>query len=221
MPGRPAVKQVRVVGRSVKGRKIFAYRVGTSASPTKAVVMSTMHGNEADTVDLVRDLRDGSPIKGADIWLVPVYNPDGLARGTRQNANGVDLNRNYPYRWLRGEDDSGNGPASAKETRLFMRFLDDVDPRYVVSFHQPLNAIDVKGARDKRFARTLVRELGIPRRHFDCGGPCHGTMTQWFNHTHDGFAITVELPASPSAAYLHGLGPRGTLRSLGAWRPAV
>lgn len=101
-----------------------------------------------------------------------------------------------------------------------MRFLRDVDPRYVVSFHQPLNAIDVKGSRDKRFARSLVRELGIPNRQYDCGGPCHGTMTQWFNHTHDGFAITVELPGSPSRAYLQGRGPRGTLRSLGARRPA-
>ncbi len=44
--------------------------------------------------------------------MVPVYNPDGLARHTRKNAHGVDLNRNYPYRWadLDGSYESGPGP---------------------------------------------------------------------------------------------------------------
>ena len=44
-------------------------------------------------------LRDGRKIQGIDLWVVPAYNPDGLARGTRRNAHGVDLNRNYPYHW--------------------------------------------------------------------------------------------------------------------------
>ena len=35
----------------------------------------------------------------ADLWLVPSLNPDGVARGTRQNAHGVDLNRNFAAMW--------------------------------------------------------------------------------------------------------------------------
>ena len=47
---------------------------------------------------------------GIDLWLVPVYNPDGLARHTRRNAHGVDLNRNYPYKWIRQGGNYDSGP---------------------------------------------------------------------------------------------------------------
>lgn len=40
--------------------------------------------------------------------------------------------------------------------------------------------------------------LRLPIRAFNCGGGCHGTMTQWVNVKHDGVAITVELGDSPS-----------------------
>ena len=39
------------------------------------------------------------PPRGTALWLIEDLNPDGHAAGTRQNANGVDLNRNFPYRW--------------------------------------------------------------------------------------------------------------------------
>ena len=72
--------------------------------------------------------------------MVPVYNPDGLAAGTRKNARGVDLNRNFPYHWanLDGNYESGPKPASEPETRAMMRFLRQVRPDWILSFHQPL-----------------------------------------------------------------------------------
>ena len=81
-------------------------------------------------------LRDGAPIHGIDLWVVPVYNPDGLARHTRKNAHGVDLNRNYPYHWVAprpATTSPGPKPASEPETRAMMRFLAKVRPDYVLS----------------------------------------------------------------------------------------
>lgn len=215
-----AVQDMRVLGTTREDRRIFAYRVGDPTARRTAVVMSTMHGNERDTVDIVRNLRDGRPIHGIDLWLVPVYNPDGYASYDRHNSRDVDLNRNYPVGWkpLDANYESGRKPASERETRIFMRFMNRVDPDLVVSFHQPLDGIDIRDAKRPAFVRTLAHELRLPLTRIDCNGRCHGTMTQWFNARHPGFALTVELPANPSQWYLDHRGPRGLLRALGAWR---
>lgn len=222
-PDRPAVLERQVVGHSVLDRRIFAWHVGDPEATTSVVIMAGMHGTELAGQTIARTLRDGNPISGVDLWLVPTYNPDGAVRDIRQNARGVDLNRNYPRKWkpLTGYYYSGPRPASEPETRGFQRFLDQVDPDFVISFHQPLHGIDVRGAKKPAWTRHLAADLHLPTRHVDCGGACHGTMTQWFNHRHDGFAITVELGLSPSHRYLTKVAPRGLLRSIGGRRHAA
>ena len=194
----PAVIGSRVLGHSVKGRPIVAWHLG-HAHRTKVVLIAAMHGNEADPRLILTDLRDGPPIHGIDLWVVPTYNPDGVARDTRRNAHGVDLNRNYPSLWKRlsGSYYSGPKPASEPETRAMMRFLSDVRPAYVLSFHQPLYSVDINTERPK-FSRKVARALGLPTSNLDCGSSCHGTMTQWYNHRFRGFALTVEYGADPS-----------------------
>ena len=59
---------------------------------------------------------------GVELWLVESMNPDGQAAQVRQNANGVDLNRNFPYKWgpigVPGDSQyAGTGPASEPETQ--------------------------------------------------------------------------------------------------------
>ena len=144
---------------------------------------------------------DGGPIHGVDLWLVPIYNPDGFAAHSRRNAHGVDLNRNYPYHWadLDGNYESGPRPGSEPETRAMMRFLRDVRPDYVLSFHQPLHGVDTDNKRPG-FSRRVADHLNLPATRLDCGGVCHGTMTGWFNHHFKGFALTVEYGATPARA---------------------
>lgn len=218
-PERPAVEETRVIGHSVQDRPIVAYRVGDPDARRTAVVLAAMHGNELAARTIVRQLRDGAPINGVDLWLVPTYNPDGARIRDRQNARGVDLNRNYPVRWrdLDGNYESGDRPRSEPETRAFIRFLNEIDPGRIVSFHQPLYGVDERN-KSPRFARRLADGLRLPIRAFNCGGVCHGTMTQWFNARHDGVAITVELGESPSRRYLSRTAPRGLLRVLGGSR---
>lgn len=215
-----AAIEVRVIGHTVKGRPIRAWRIGDPTSPVKAVFLATMHGNEAGPAAILKNLRDGRPVSGADIWVVPYLNRDGFVRHTRKNARGVDLNRNFPVRWIRqyGTYDSGRKPASEPETRAMMRFLEEIRPGFVVSFHQPLYGVDTSYGKSRPLARRLARYLHLPRKQFHCNSGCHGTLTQWFNKRLPGAALTVEYGHRMSWRQKNVTGPRGLLKSIGATR---
>lgn len=111
-------------GWSVEGRPIYGVMLGDPALPTVRV-LGTHHGDEAVSTELALEL-GRLALAGEGIWapvleqrsvlLVPVVNPDGLAQGSRYNANGVDLNRNYDVQWAAATR-SGDGPFSEPETR--------------------------------------------------------------------------------------------------------
>ncbi len=217
--GRPAVIGTRVLGKTVQGRKIVAYHLGEPGKK-KVVLISLMHGNEPAPRRIMTNLVNGPRVHGINLWVVPVYNPDGFARHTRKNARGVDLNRNYPYKWapLDGNYESGPKPASEPETRAMMRFLKRVRPAYVLSFHQPLHAVDI--TERPKFSKRVARALGLPMSRLNCGSSCHGTMTMWFNHKFRGFALTVEYGAKPAKRKLR-TAPAKILKLFGAWRGGV
>ena len=195
---RPAVIERVVIGHSVLGRPITAWHLGEPGKK-RVLLISTMHGDEGRPRQILGELRDGRPIRGIDLWVVPVYNPDGLARGTRKNAHGVDLNRNFPFRWadLDGPYESGSRAASEPETRAMIRFLRTTRPSRIISFHQPLDGVDTD-TKIPSFSRKIAAQLDLPPKSFTCGGVCHGTMTGWFNSHFAGAAVTVEYGASPS-----------------------
>jgi len=215
---RGAVVEKRVIGHSVRGRPITAWRLGERGRP-KVLLVATMHGNEGAPRQILATLRDGKPIHGLNLWVLPVYNPDGLAAHTRKNAHGVDLNRNFPYHWadLDGSYESGPRAGSEPETRAMMRFLKQIRPKRIVSFHQPLHGVDTD-TKNQRFSRQLARALKLPRKSFTCGGVCHGTMTGWFNSHFKGSAVTVEYGGKPGRKRMTKDAPRQLLGIWGATR---
>ncbi len=113
------------VGTSVEGRPIVGLRVAGPRAPdgtSRSVrVLGGHHGDEGASVEVAlaaaeRVAREGLPA-GLEVWFVPLVNPDGAAAGTRRNARGVDLNRNYGVAWSRSEAGAGAGPFSEPETR--------------------------------------------------------------------------------------------------------
>ncbi|MCW2601096.1 MAG: peptidase family protein [Frankiales bacterium] len=128
--------------------------------------------------------------------MVPDANPDGVAAHTRQNARGVDLNRNFPYRWQSlgrpgDQQYSGTGPLSEPESRALVGLIKGLRPTASVWFHQPVAVVDESGgavAVERRFA-TLA---GLPLRRL----PRYpGSATSWQNTTWPGTsAFVVELP---------------------------
>ncbi|MCW2781688.1 MAG: peptidase carboxypeptidase [Marmoricola sp.] len=209
----------RVIGHTVQGRKIVAWRIGNPSSTRKVVLIGAIHGDEFGPSRILLNLRDGPAIRGADIWVIPRLNNDGVAHHTRLNAYGVNLNRNFPVHWapLNGASESGPRPASEPETRALMAFMREIRPTFVVSFHQPLHGVgmDRKGVP---FQKRLARGLHLPRHPFNCNSACHGTFTEWFNKLFSGTAITVEYGAHLTRTQVNRTGPTGLLSSVGASR---
>ncbi len=192
-----------VIGHSVDGRPLRAVRLSVSEDGANVVIIGSMHGDEHAGTHIVRSLvravESGRVvIRHVNLWVIPTINPDAYLRRTRVNSHGVDLNRNFPYAWtqLTGETYSGPYPRSEPETRALTTFLNHKRPRFVVSIHQPLYAVD-SDVKNTHLGSRLSRYLGLPMSNLNCGGRCHGTMTGWYNHNHAGAAITIEFSGRP------------------------
>jgi beta-N-acetylhexosaminidase len=197
---RPAAAAAEtVIGHSVEGRPIHAVRIGPARTHVKLLIVGAVHGNELAGRAVVERLRRARPPRGTALWLIADANPDGSAAGTRHNAHGVDLNRNFPYRW-RPQDgvyESGPGPASEPETQAIQRFVERERPRVTLWYHQALRMV-VKSAGDAKLQRLYARLGGLPRRALPA---YHGTATSWHNTTFRGdTAFVVELPGGPLPA---------------------
>jgi murein peptide amidase A len=183
-----------VVGRSVRGRPIYAYRLGDPGGKP-VVVVGCIDGDEPAGIAIVTALRGLERLPGVNLWLIPTINPDGQAADTTGNAHGVDLNRNFPYAWRHlggiGHFDSGPKPLSEPETRALHRLLLDLKPRLAIFFHQPLALVDdSQGSR--RLERTFGRLVGLPVRPLT---DYPGSITNWENHHFPhSTAFVTELP---------------------------
>jgi predicted deacylase len=202
---RAAAPATVVVGSSVRGRAIVAIRQGRADAPYVLLVLGQMHGSEPRGRAVVAAVRTLAPPAQVQVWTISTMNPDGAAAGSRTNARGTDLNRNFPrgwvHRWTRPWYYPGRAPASEPETRAMMVFLDHLRPGLVVSLHQAFNSIDVGSGKTVVWAARLAAALRLPQRSVPCGtGPCTGTLGQWFNAGHPGVSVTVELPRTVSSA---------------------
>ncbi len=85
------------IGRSAQDRPIGVtrMRVADERVRRRVLVVGCVHGDECAGRAIVARLRAQEELpRGLELLLVSNLNPDGLALGRRQNARGVDLNRN-------------------------------------------------------------------------------------------------------------------------------
>jgi N-acetylmuramoyl-L-alanine amidase len=185
------------VGRSVDGRPIDALRVGSPSAERVVLVVGEIHGTERAGRSVVRRLRQLRPPRGTALLLVDSANPDGGRAGTRWNAHGVDLNRNFAFGWrpLGVPFDtyhSGPGPLSEPESAALAALISRVQPRVTVWYHQHMRLVDRSGG-DPHLERLYARRARLPHKAIP---PLPGTATSWQNHTFPrDSAFVVDLPA--------------------------
>ncbi len=191
-PAAAAVHRTKLLGRSVQGRPIRAVEVGDPHG-TRVVVVGCIHGNETAGIAVARALEQLSP-QGLDLWIVPDLNPDGVAAGTRQNAHGVDLNRNFPVRWrpLGGVYESGPHALSERETRIAYTLIGRLRPHVTIWFHQHLDMVWASGG-ERRIEKAFARVSGLPYHPLP---QLAGSSVTWQNNALKGTtAFAAELPA--------------------------
>ncbi len=196
-PALPNRSHASVVGRSVQGRPIRAFQLGNPHASRRLLVVGCIHGDECAGMKITLALlNDPFGIRGG-VWVVQDLNPDGLAAGRRQNAHGVDLNRNFAAGWERigrpgSPQWSGPHPLSEPETRIARALIERIRPHVTIWFHQPADLVRAWGGSVPA-ARSYARLVGLPFRRLPW---LAGTAPNWQNHRYPGTsAFVVELPA--------------------------
>lgn len=198
----PALHRFRIeprevtFGHSVKGRPLRAYRVGEADASRTALVVGSIHGNETEGHEIAALLRSHRDIRGVELWIVTSVNPDGVARNSRGNAHGVDLNRNFGVGWSGAEPPSsgyyaGPHPFSEPESRAVRDLARRIEPSVTVWYHQPWGAVLVPCHGTASIQHTYARIAGM---HTSCrGSGLPGTARRWQNERVGGRAFVVEL----------------------------
>jgi protein MpaA len=172
--------------RSVQGRALLGRDVVPVAAPDlRILVLGGIHGDEMSSSALVFNWiplgLNAQQDTGHTIqWrFIPVLNPDGLLAkpARRMNANGVDLNRNFPtpdwnrdaraYWEKRTRRDPrrwpGNKPLSEPESRFLLQQMESFKPNLIVSVHAPYGLLDFDGpeAPPRKLGRLFLDQVGI------------------------------------------------------------
>ena len=196
MDGKGAVATY-TFGHSVRGRPLTVTRIGAADAPRRILVVGCIHGNECAGIPILALLAKRAPAPRTAYYLVPNLNPDGYAAHTRQNAHGVDLNRNFPFRWAANGsawDTYYPGPRalSEPESRAALRLIERIHPTLSVWYHQHMNLVDAAAGAPSsaaRYARVAHMAVSFLTRY-------GGSVATWQQHRWPNRAVlVVELPA--------------------------
>ncbi len=206
-----------IIGYSVEGRPIDLYTFGQGE--IHYLIVAGIHGGyEGNTVDLANlmllylNKHPEAVPSGATLYIIPDINPDAVARGrnagARVNANGVDLNRNFPTQnwvpnwnhahcWNERPTTGGVAAGSEPETRALVNFMYRHHIEAMISYHAAALGIFPGGTpwqpNSERLASALAAVTGYPYPPLDIGCTYTGTLADWAIENGVGAAVDMEL----------------------------
>jgi murein peptide amidase A len=193
-----SVQALHVIGYSVERRPIVAILRASARAGRSMLVVGSIAGDEPGGTTITKALASLPAVRGVRLWLIPDMNPDGAARATRVNADGVDLNRNFPFRWRPLSDtDSryypGPRPASEPESQAVAAFISRMRPGLTIWLHQPYGLID--DSQGPPWAEQLLsRTTALPLERLN---DYPGSAIGWEDHLIPRSAFDLELPGLP------------------------
>ncbi|MHC4625011.1 MAG: DUF2817 domain-containing protein [Planctomycetota bacterium] len=195
------------IGHSVEARQLECLIINNGWDVT--FIIAGIHGDEPAGTALLRELSGflqdhGEVMEGRRAILLPIANPDGLAEQQRLNANGVDLNRNFPAENRENDPEHGASALSEPEALAIDELITKYGPERIVSVHQwtetgpealsarfPKGCIDYDGP-GKGLAKQMAKHCDLPVKKL---GARPGSLGAYGEETLEIPVITVELPA--------------------------
>jgi len=192
--------------RSVQGRPIVVRDIQPDAPRLRVLVVAAMHGDELSSASVALHWLKLAQLEPAHThWrFIPALNPDGLMRrpARRANANGVDLNRNFPTpNWQREarvywEQSThkdprrwpGKQPVSEPESKFLLDEMARFKPHVIVSIHAPYGVLDFDG--------PVMPPTRLGRLYLDQVGIFPGSLGNYAGVQRAMPVVTVELPSA-------------------------
>ena len=196
--------------KSVSGRTLWTRDIKADNATMRVLVIGAIHGDELSSASVALHWLKLAELGPVDMpqaihWrFIPALNPDGLLSHPprRVNANGVDLNRNFPtpnwerdaktYWEKRTNKDPrrypGTKPLSEPESKFVFEEMQRFKPHLIVSIHAPYGVLDFDGPSvpPSKLGRLYLDQVGIfPGSLGNYGGVHKGVPV-----------VTVELPNS-------------------------
>lgn len=190
-----------VIGHSVLGRPIEAVRFeppSYARARPAALLFAAIHGDEPVTQLLLERLADELIERppGRETWIVPCLNPDGVVAGTRNNANDVDLNRNFACPSWGTQRRAGYPPGAAAEdqpeTRALAALIDRAEAQRMIAVHATYRLINWDGAGEP-LAHEMSARCGYPVQR-DMGYPTPGSFGAKYGVAEGREVVTIESP---------------------------
>lgn len=199
--GAKSAQGLPILMREIPARKTE----GQKTAPIRVMLLGGIHGDELSSSSIVfrwLDLIPGPMGQGFEWIVAPALNPDGLLarKPSRVNANGVDLNRNFPTPdWHKealkywasrtGSDPRrfpGRSPLSEPESRWVNDQMQRFRPDVIISVHAPYGVLDFdgNGRPPFQFGRLPLNKVGIYPGSLGNYGGVHKNVP----------VITIELP---------------------------
>ena len=157
------------------------------------LIIGCMHGDEPQGKYLIQEyLKSNTETK---LLFIPCLNPDGVKRNTRVNANGVDLNRNFPTKnWELTEKNNfygGKEPASEIETKFLINVIEEYKPELILTLHAPYKVVNYDG--DALNIAQKISEIIKYPVEASIGYPTPGSFGTWAGIENNIPTITLEL----------------------------